>query len=155
LDAFVAVAHKSVIKYDDPSLTAFLDGIFDHLPAVPSGDNRDPDQMVEQQAASTLNRFSRCDGADCLSISDFLLFLLGCNPNGFWDAMRSSPEDTAKWFSQLSDSSFTGEPADARDRENVRRYLIKRISIPAKAGLESEKAECLQKLNSISFRSWQ
>lgn len=155
LEAFLAAAHRSVVAYDNPSLTKFVDGIFDRLSVVPDNDTRNFDHLLERQTVSTLAKFSHCDGADCYSLSDFLLFLLGSNPTAVWSAMHSDSADAAKWLSAVPDLSFAGAPSDAEGREQIRRYLLKRISVPAKSGLQDERSLCLKKLNSISFRSWQ
>jgi hypothetical protein len=155
LNAFLSAAHRRFVMYDDPSLTKFLDGVFDRSSIAPDNGTRNLDHLLEEQATATLAKFSHCEGADCYSISDFLLFLLGSNPTAFWSAMHSDPRDAAKWLSQLPDNSFAGDPSDAGEREKIRRYLLDRISIPAKRGLQTQRSLCLRKLNAISFRSWQ
>lgn len=154
LDSLLNAAHTSVNGKKDRPLDAFLDGIFVHTATSSKNISLTLDESLERQVVLVLRQFAHCDGAECYDISDFLLFFLGTHPTQFWSAMRSAPDDTTKWLSQLPDESFAGMPSEAHRRKSVRTLLLKRVSMASRPGFEREKSRCISVLNKVTYRAW-
>lgn len=154
LRGFLVAAKRSVDRGGNAPLREFLDGIFGLSGEAWEKQPRPPGYLFGRLSLATLRQFSHCDAAECYSVSDFLLFLLGTHPVAFFGAMHADQVDATKWLSQLGDLSFAGDPSESQRRDSMRKFLFERVSESKAPRFQREKHQCENTLRRVRFRAW-
>ena len=148
----LAASRARVARVGDPSLSKYLDGIFDGIAHSGGVDRRALEHSFERQALAALQDYAQCDGVECLDASDNVLFLLGTHPIAVFKAMRADSVDATKWLRVVTDDSFAGIPERGESREAARRAVLKMLSETWAPGFEPELRSCENRLREIRYR---